>query len=76
MKGHAAVKISDSIIFIYGGYNQLGTCTDTSIMIDVENCVIKNYETRGSKPSPRAFHVIKKTTKQNFLINPVNLLRE
>lgn len=37
LKAHAAIKVSESLIFIFGGYDQKGECTDTSILFDVGN---------------------------------------
>lgn len=35
LKAHAAIKVTNSMMFIFGGYNEKGECTDTSLLIDV-----------------------------------------
>ena len=60
MKAHSAVKVSDTQIFIFGGFNEKKICTDNSILLDVENGTIVEFETRGVKPSARAYSVKKR----------------
>ena len=35
LKSHSAIKVSDTLIFIFGGYDQKGECTDTSLLLDI-----------------------------------------
>ena len=37
LKCSSAIKIDESSIFLFGGYDQKGECTDTSIIIDTGN---------------------------------------
>ena len=39
IKAHAAIKVTNSMMFVWGGYNEKGDCTDTSLLIDVGKCL-------------------------------------
>lgn len=56
LKGHDAIKVSDNLIFIFGGYNRNGEVTDVSLLLDTDERKLINFETKGHKPTPRAFH--------------------
>jgi len=56
IKAHAAIRISDNLMFIFGGYDQRGECTNTSLLLDTEKLKVIPFETKGKKPGPRAFH--------------------
>ena len=71
IKAHAAIRVSDNLMFIFGGYDQRGECTNTSLLFDtgivgrwkiinfiyLEKLKMIPFETKGKKPGPRAFHV-------------------
>ena len=57
LKAHAAIQVDSTKIFLFGGYNQKGECTDSTILFDVEKRRVIPFETKGTKPAPRAFHV-------------------
>ncbi len=58
LKGHAAIKITETLMYIFGGYDQKGEPTDTSVLFDIERRQVTHFETRGKPPGPRAFHVV------------------
>ncbi len=57
MKAHAALKVSDTQIFIFGGFNEKKQCTDSSLLLDIEEGKAFPFETKGNKPTPRAYAV-------------------
>ena len=85
LKGHSSIKINSECIMVFGGYNQLGQITETCVLIDlgskmifvlkwnkfflIEHKTVSNFETKGKKPSARAFHVIwlKPPVESNYL---------
>mmetsp|Transcript_6885 Transcript_6885/g.6180 ORF Transcript_6885/g.6180 Transcript_6885/m.6180 type:complete len:88 (+) Transcript_6885:843-1106(+) len=66
IKAHAAIKVTNSMMFVWGGYNEKGDCTDTSLLIDVDNKKITHFETKGNSPKPRAHHKMV-AVKENVL---------
>lgn len=56
VKAHSAVQVSETQIFIYGGYNNKKQCTDLSVLFDVVENKIVSFKTTGQKPGPRAYH--------------------
>jgi len=34
IKAHAAIRLSETLMFIFGGYDQKGECTNTSLLFD------------------------------------------
>ena len=53
IKAHSAIKLNETSIFIFGGYDQKGECTNTSLVFDTGN--LKNIFSREQRKNTSSF---------------------